>query len=198
MTEPRGRSGYSEAEEEGGRIESDPSNSSEKKSRQENDWMNGRAVFIRPEGRPSNAAKRDIVLTDQERRDIERAHREASLARAALTPDELQAEIAEFREQERTQRRTSILFASSANHQLYGRTSLSASTLIDGKREMSTQGGIAGRSEILGYLSRSRDSRLPTSAARRPSKGSHSTVKETSRTGGCVNRTFDIASPLSS
>jgi hypothetical protein len=104
MTEPRGKSGYSEAEEQGGNIESDHKRRPDR-AESGSDWMNGRAVFIRPEGRPSNAAKRDVVLTDQEKLDIERAHREASLARAALTSEELQTEIDEFREFERRQRR---------------------------------------------------------------------------------------------
>jgi len=62
--------------------------------------MDGRAVFFRPEGRPSNAAKRDIVVSEREKEDLERTHRETALARRTLSAADLQNEIEQFHQYE--------------------------------------------------------------------------------------------------
>jgi len=85
-----------DSDEEGGGISSERF-----KFPVEYNWMDGRSVFIRPEGRPSNAAQRDIINSREERDALSRAHIEATLARRALSSADLKSEILEFREFEK-------------------------------------------------------------------------------------------------
>jgi hypothetical protein len=68
-------------------------------------WMGGRAVFFRPEGRASNAARRDIVHTNEEGNQLGRAVVDTVLALQARTPEQVEAEIADFRAFEQEQAR---------------------------------------------------------------------------------------------
>ncbi|SMD14697.1 hypothetical protein [Kibdelosporangium aridum] len=61
-------------------------------------WMDGRQVFVRPESRASTTAKRDIIGTEEERDAVTEAHVISSLARRAMTVDEIEEEIKMFDE----------------------------------------------------------------------------------------------------
>ncbi len=65
--------------------------------------MDGRAVFFRPEGRASNAARRDIIHTEEEAVGLSRAVRELCAEARAKTPADIEAEIAEFAAWQRQQ-----------------------------------------------------------------------------------------------
>lgn len=60
--------------------------------------MDGRQVFIRPEGRASTAAKRDIITSESEREAMAKAHVASALARRAMTNEQIEDEIEEFDE----------------------------------------------------------------------------------------------------
>lgn len=62
----------------------------------EDNWMDGRAVYNRPEGRASNAALRDIFGSPEARELLSRAVRESVADREHLTEADIEAEIAEF------------------------------------------------------------------------------------------------------
>jgi hypothetical protein len=62
----------------------------------EDNWMDGRAVYARPEGRASNAALRDIFGTPEARELLSRAVRESVADREGLTDADIDAEAAEF------------------------------------------------------------------------------------------------------
>ena len=62
----------------------------------EDDWMDGRAVYFRPEGRASNAAQRDIFGSEQDRELLSQAGRDSAARRDNMTDSDIEAEIAEF------------------------------------------------------------------------------------------------------
>lgn len=76
--------------------ENDPSDSSSKRRRSERRWMDGRSVYFFPESRPSVVAKRDVVSSEAEHDSMTEAHVRSTLARRAMTPEQVEDEIAEL------------------------------------------------------------------------------------------------------
>jgi len=66
--------------------------------------MDGRQVFVRPESRPSNVLKRDIITTEAEQDAATRAYVISAIARQALTREQIEAEIMEYQAYEQEQR----------------------------------------------------------------------------------------------
>src|SRR6266498_1182483 len=66
----------------------------------ETEWMNGRLVYVRPETRASNVAKRNIISSESQREELTDSLVGSVLARRAMTDVDIEAEIREFRELE--------------------------------------------------------------------------------------------------
>lgn len=64
-------------------------------------WMAGRQVFERPESKASTMAKRDIIHTPEEHDEVTRAHVRSTLARRALSAEDIEREIQEMNELDR-------------------------------------------------------------------------------------------------
>ena len=59
-------------------------------------WMAGRQVFERPESRGSIMAKRDIIDSPEQHDEVTRAHVRSTLARQALSAEDIEEEITAY------------------------------------------------------------------------------------------------------
>jgi hypothetical protein len=106
MTEPHAGRGQVDADNERG--DGTDVEKSKKNRKQEQEWMDGRAVYIFPEARPSNVAKRNIVSSDAEHDSLTQTHVRTTLARRALSTADIENEIAGFRKYEAETREADV------------------------------------------------------------------------------------------